>query len=173
MKRNKVFAVLCGAMMLCTTAFVSCGDEEEKEDKGDSRYAVKSKITSENSSAAALCNAVNAAIIEMDDEGIDTKYFISVSYNKGDDSVSLELDGKSSGEGEEKMMYEKISDYFNDVEKLDFEAKFYSGTCVAVACKENDTYTGSKPVVVTIDNYKDYSDDLEKALEDAVKKANG
>lgn len=34
MKRNKIFAVLCGAMMLCTTAFVSCGDEEEKRGQG-------------------------------------------------------------------------------------------------------------------------------------------
>ena len=173
MKRKKIFAVLCGAMMLCTTAFVSCGDKEEKEDKEDSRYAVRSKITAANSSAASLYDAINTAMTEMDEDGIDTRYYISVSHNKGDDSVSIELDGMSSGEGEEKMMYEKILNYFNDVDKLDFEAKFYSGTCVAVACKENDTYTGTKPAVATIDNYKDYSDDLEKALADAFKKAMG
>ncbi len=177
MKRNKVFAVLCGAMMLCTTALVSCeGSESDKDinskkdraQTNQSDYDLKTSLTKANSSASCLYDSINSVLIELDESGADVGAIKSISYNKGDATVTV-LTGSVV---DDTKIYRGIEEYFDDVNKLDFVASCDRGVCIAVACKEDDTYTGSKPTVVTTDNYKDYSDDLEKALADAVNKAN-
>lgn len=127
-------------------------------------YVKKSKVTSANSSAATLYDAINTVLTELDEEGEDVSALTSMSYNKGDSTVSV----SAIDEGE---VYLAIKDYFNDVNKLDFSATLEDGTCKAVACKKDSTYTGTKPIVVTKKNYEDYKNDLDKALADAVTKA--
>lgn len=135
-------------------------------------YVKKSKVTAANSSAASLYNAINTVLTELDEEGTDTGAFTSMSYTKKGTSVTLAsttTGTKPSVDGGE--VYKSLKEYFNDVDKLDFSAALDGGTCVAVACKQDSTYTGSKPSVVTRKNYKDYSNDLKKALDAAQKKA--
>ncbi len=143
---------------------------EQKEDEARrARREVKSKVTSANSASSSLYNAINTVLTEMDEEGVNTVIIEELSYSAGEHCVEVETTGGSiSVDGEE--IYKSLKEYFNDVDKLDFKAACDRGICIAVASKQNSKYTGSKPVVVTKDNYKKYSDDLDKALEDAIEK---
>lgn len=176
--KNKIIAVLCSALMICTTALVSCGDSESDKDANSKKdgvqtnqsdYELKNEITAANSSAASLYDSINTVLVELDENGVDVGTIKSISYSKGDSSVSIVANG-STADGSE--VYKRIKEYLDAVKELDFEAAIDGGVCVAVAAKSDSTYTGSKPNVVTVDNYKEYSDDLEKALADAVNKAN-
>lgn len=128
-------------------------------------YVKKSKVTAANSSAASLYDALNTVLTELDEEGVDTGDIKTVSGTKGGTvSVAVDLKGNDVG----KMLKE----YFNDYDKVDFEAACDGGVCIAVAAKADSTYTGSKPIVVTKKNYKDYSGaNWKKALDAAKKKA--
>ncbi len=133
-------------------------------------YVKKSKVTAANSSASSLYSAINTVLTELDEEGVDTGAFTEMSYSKGGTSVTLSTATKPTVDGAE--VYKSLKEYFNDVNKLDFKAALDGGTCVAVACKSDSTYTGSKPTVVTRKNYKDYSGTKwESALTAAKKKA--
>lgn len=146
--------------------------EQEEEDEREARpigYVVKSKVTAANSASASLYNAINTVLTEFDEEGYNIGVIETISYSKKEKSVKITTSGKKTeiGEGD---FYKSLKEYFNDVDKLDFKAVCKRGTCIAVASKQDSTYTGSKPTVVTKDNYKEYSDDLDKALKDAVEK---
>ena len=130
-------------------------------------YVKKSKVTAANSSASSLYSAINTVLTELDEEGYDTGKVTKMSYTKNGNSVTLGAEGDIDG----AEVYKSLKEYFNDVNKLDFEAAIDGGTCVAVACKQDSTYTGSKPTVVTRKNYKTYSDKLSDTLDAAVKKA--
>ena len=146
---------------------------EQKEDEARrARREVKSKVTSANSASSSLYNAINTVLTEVDEEGYDTSAIEMISYSKDEKSVEITTSGKKT-EIDEEDFYKSLKEYFNDVNEFDFKAACDGGICIAVASKQNSKYTGSKPVVVTKDNYKKYSDDLDKALEDAVEKAFG
>ena len=146
---------------------------EQKEDEARrARREVKSKVTSANSASSSLYNAINTVLTEVDEEGYDTSAIEMISYSKDEKSVEITTSGKKT-EIDEEDFYKSLKEYFNDVNEFDFKAACDGGICIAVASKPNSKYTGSKPVVVTKDNYKKYSDDLDKALEDAVEKAFG
>ena len=137
-------------------------------------YVKKSKVTAANSSAASLYNAINTVLTELDEEGVDTGAITGLTYKKKANTVTV---NKAAAAGSTEAapdsgseVYKSLKEYFNDVDKLDFKAACDRGICIAVASKQNSKYTGSKPVVVTKDNYKKYSDDLDKALEDAIEK---
>ncbi len=130
-------------------------------------YVKKSKVTAANSSAASLYDAINTILTELDEEGVDTGSIKTMDYTKGGSTVTVAaIAGVNGGE-----VYKGIKEYFNDVNKVDFKAKIDGGVCIAVAAKSDSTYTGTKPIVVTKKNYKDYSNDLAKALTAAEKKA--
>ncbi|MBO5319939.1 MAG: prepilin-type N-terminal cleavage/methylation domain-containing protein [Ruminococcus sp.] len=142
-------------------------------------YVKKSKVTAANSSAASLYNAINTVLTELDEEGVDTGEIKGLSYTKNSKSVTVSKSNaapagsadKDPDSGEE--VYKSLKEYFNDVDKLNFQANCEGGTCVAVACAQDSTYTGSKPTVVTRKNYKDYqgTDGITKALKEATEKA--
>ncbi len=139
-------------------------------------YVKKSKVTAANSSAASLYNAINTVLTELDEEGIDTGAITGLSYKKGDTSVSVNKAAAGSAAAAADSpaeVYKALKEYFNDVDKLNFEANCEGGTCVAVACAQDSTYTGSKPTVVTRKNYKSYQggEGIKKALSAATDKA--
>ena len=139
-------------------------------------YVKKSKVTAANSSAASLYNAINTVLTELDEEGIDTGEITGLSYTKNSKSVTVSKTAAGSAEttpDSPEEVYKALKEYFNDVDKLNFEANCEGGTCVAVACAQDSTYTGSKPTVVTRKNYKDYQgkEGIKKALEKATDKA--
>lgn len=131
-------------------------------------YVKKSKITSANSSAASLYDAINTVLTELDEEGVDTGAIAKIDHAKNATVVTFTTsDPKADG----TEVYKSIKEYFNEVKKVEFKSTIAGGTCAAVAVKQDSTYTGTKPTVVTKKNYKDYSNKLDKALEDATKKA--
>ena len=131
-------------------------------------YVKKSKVTAANSSASSLYSAINTVLTELDEEGVDTGAYTSMSYSKGGSSVTLSADADAVDGSE---VYKSLKEYFNDVDKLNFQAALDGGTCVAVACAQDSTYTGSKPTVVTRKNYKTYSGKIDDALSAAKAKA--
>lgn len=146
---------------------------EQKEDEARrARREVKSKVTSANSASSSLYNAINTVLTEVDEEGYDTSAIEMISYSKDEKSVEITTSGKKT-EIDEEDFYKSLKEYFNDVNEFDFKAACDGGICIAVASKQNSKYTGTKPTLITKDNYKEYSDDLDKALEDAVEKAFG
>lgn len=135
-------------------------------------YVKKSKITSANSSAASLYDAINTVLTELDEEGYDTGSIESIDHAKDAVTVTVADDADApTGLPNGGEVYKSIKEYFNEVKKVEFKSKIAGGTCAAVAVKQDSTYTGTKPTVVTKKNYKKYSNKLDAALTDAFKKA--
>ena len=133
-------------------------------------YVKKSKITSANSSAASLYDAINTVLTELDEDGVDTGAITKINHTKNATTVTF-TDTEADPTADGKEVYKSIKEYFNEVKKVEFKSTIVGGTCAAVAVKQDSTYTGTKPTVVTKKNYKDYSNKIDKALEDATKKA--
>ncbi|MDD7185499.1 MAG: type II secretion system protein [Oscillospiraceae bacterium] len=130
-------------------------------------YVKKSKVSSANSAAANLYKGINTALTEMDEEGYDTGAIKKVSGVAGAVKSS-----NSANAWDDKTFQTKIVKFFSDLDKLDFEASCEGGACIALACKQDSTYTGTYPGgIITSDNYTDYSNKLDVALAAAVKKA--
>lgn len=136
-------------------------------------YVKKSKITSANSSAASLYDAINTVLTELDEEGVDTGAIKSINHTKGATTCTV-AEEKEPAEGAKPdggEVYKSIKEYFNEVKKVEFKSNIVGGTCAAVAVKQDSTYTGTKPTVVTKKNYKKYSNKIDEALKDATAKA--
>lgn len=176
--KNKKVIILIVIAVVVAIAAVSgiliwkAVSEQKEEDARRARREVKSKVTAANSTSSSLYSAINTVLTEFDEEGYNIGVIETISYSKKEKSVEITTSGKKT-EIDEGDFYKSLKEYFNDVNKYDFKAACEGGTCIAVASKQDSKYTGSKPVVVTKDNYKEYSDDLDKALEDAVEKAFG
>lgn len=138
-------------------------------------YVKKSKVTAANSSAASLYDAINTVLTELDEEGYDTGLIKNISYTKGQTSVTLGGTGTSTGKPSGTDFYNSIKEYFNEVNKVNFQAQCEGGICIAVAAASDSTYTGTKPSIVTKKNYGKYSaantTALKTALDEAVKKS--
>lgn len=136
-------------------------------------YVKKSKVSSANSSASTLQKAINTALIEVDEETQDAGSITKIVSTKG--NASCTTTGLPTGYTD-TLVWAKIENYMEKAKNLQFEAKCEGAACVAVACRADNTYTGTAPGgVVTVDNYKSYNStndsNLSKALAGAVKKA--
>lgn len=129
-------------------------------------YVKKSKVSSANSAAANLYKGINTALTEMDEEGYDTGAIKTITGTAGAVSTSAEA-------WDDTTFKKKIVKFFSDLDKLDFKASCEGGACIALACAQDSTYTGTYPGgVVTSDNYTDYDGkDFDAALAKAVAKA--
>lgn len=131
-------------------------------------YVKKSKVSSANSAATSVQKAINTALIECDEEGLDAGGVKKLVYTGGN-SVSINTTA-SLPTGEK--MYKKIANYMDDINGIKFQATCEGGVCKAVAVAVDSTYTGTAPGgVVTVDNYKDYSDSKDGQLAAALTKA--
>ena len=139
-------------------------------------YVRKSKLSSAGSTASSIYKAVNSALTEMDEEDYDIgdTYKLIFTYVKGGhgtwSSAADTTEGsithiKSATQGESatdvaKVFEDKVRQFFSDIDKCKrgAQAQIASGSCVAVACATDATYTGTYPGgVVTNKNYKSYS----------------
>ena len=140
-------------------------------------YVRKSKLSSAGSTASSIYKAVNSALTEMDEEDYDIgdEYKLIFTYVKGGHGTWSSADAattagsithiKSATEGEDaaavaKVFEDKVRQFFSDIDKCKrgAQAQISSGSCVAVACATDATYTGTYPGgVVTNKNYKSYS----------------
>ncbi len=153
-------------------------------------YVRKSKLSSAGSTASSIYKAVNSAITEMDEEDYDIGdvYKLTFTYVKGGhgtwSSSAGSIDKIKSADSKEDaaavalVFEDKVRQFFADIDKCKrgAVAQISSGSCVAVACATDATYTGTYPGgVVTNKNYKSYSastaGNLDNALDAAYEKS--
>ncbi|MDE6519882.1 MAG: type II secretion system GspH family protein [Ruminococcus sp.] len=136
-------------------------------------YVRKSKLSSANTTASSVYKAINSALTELDEEGIDIGEDLYIKYN-GTAWSTEDTSGKLSGNlGATKKFDTKVANFFADITKVKegVQAVTANGGCVAVAIASDSTYTGTYPSgVVTSDNYTTYkgSANLKSALQHAV-----
>ncbi len=127
-------------------------------------YVKKSKVSSANSAASSVYKAINTALTELDEEGVDIGGTHILSFD-GDHwsgataSTGLAGTGIADGTGTTNSKLDtKVSNFFEDIKKVKYaQAAISGGTCLAVACAQDSTYTGSQPGgVVTTDTYEGY-----------------
>lgn len=83
MKNNKIIAVLCSTLMICTTALVSCGDSESSGDKDVTKKPVDSvSLDIDDRSSEFVGNWTATGV--MDKSGNVTSLEDFVKENGGD-----------------------------------------------------------------------------------------
>ena len=136
-------------------------------------YVKKSKISSANSSASSVYKAINSALTELDEEGVDVGGLWILKWDGSKWATDLSS-GLSSTAGEGRFD-KKVANFFEDISKMnDGLAAIKGGSCIAVAVASDSTYTGTYPGgLVTTDTYEAYSGDVGAAIEDAIMLAAG
>ena len=135
-------------------------------------YVRKSKISSANSTASSVYKAINSALTELDEEGIDIggSYQIYWNTTKWSSSNTSTTTPGSTTTGSDKLMgaadnstameslNKKTKNFFADITKVKSAgAQITDGNCVAVATATDSSYTGTYPAgIVTSDSYASY-----------------
>ena len=129
-------------------------------------YVRKSKVSSANSAANSLQKAINTALTEVDEETENAGYIKTITSG----SKTVTLAGKFHDIDEDKF-YEKLQNYMDKMDKIEFKAACNGGVCTAVACKQaSSKYWGTAPNgVVTVSTVDDF-DTLAKAYTGACSK---
>lgn len=126
-------------------------------------YVRKSKISSANTAASNVYKAINSALAELDEEGIDVSglYVLEYSTANGWKNYTADVLTDNIGkDGEDKKTFDKkIENLFGGINKMkSVKAQLAGGACVAVVSAQDSTYTGTYPGgVVTNETYKSYA----------------
>ncbi|MBP3243433.1 MAG: prepilin-type N-terminal cleavage/methylation domain-containing protein [Ruminococcus sp.] len=131
-------------------------------------YVRKSKISSANSTASSIYKAINSALTELDEEGVDIGALTKITISGGS-ATSAATSTALGADGDTKLT-NKIKNFFADIKKVkgETQAKIEGGSCVALAVCVDSTYTGTYPSgVVTSENYESYKDACSAALDKA------
>ncbi|MBE6857196.1 MAG: type II secretion system protein [Ruminococcus sp.] len=118
-------------------------------------YVKKSKVSSANSTASSVYKAINSALTELDEEGVDIGITKIVVWNGTAWTVSSTA---ANNAVTTTNFSPKVANFFSDITSVKrVDAQIVSGSCVAVAAANDSTYTGTYPgKVVTTDNYESY-----------------
>lgn len=130
-------------------------------------YVRKSKVSGANSAASTIQKAINTALVEMDEEGIDVggKYVLTGTGDKLAKAKSNDDDAK----WDDAKLQTKVGNYMDKAKNYKIDALCDGGVCQAVGAAKDSTYTGTAPAgVVSVDTYTKYSD---KKTLDAAKAA--
>ena len=144
-------------------------------------YVKKSKISAANSAASSVYKAINSALTELDEEGIDVGGDLILTYTGG--TTNKWASGTTTADTldavKDTAFKRKVANFFADITKeRNVKAAISSGSCVAVACCADSTYCGTYPAgVCTTDSYTDITPKgavvPAKALQAAVSIAEG
>ncbi|MBR1529938.1 MAG: prepilin-type N-terminal cleavage/methylation domain-containing protein [Oscillospiraceae bacterium] len=124
-------------------------------------YVKKSKVSSANSNAKSLFDAVSTSIVELDSEGYhfdkgDQDAIFAKAYNDGKDNptaATAPTDKTAALEADDDYLQWKVYNYFNGVLKLNGGYAWRITDMALVAAVVNDgTYTGAYPNGTTTDN---------------------
>lgn len=116
-------------------------------------YVKKSKVTTANTTAKSIYNALNSSLTDMDSEDKKIKDLGSSDYSSQSGSVWAQ-DSTYSGSSLINVLHKKVYGYFSDIAKVQ-EFAFTidaGGACVAAAAM-NGAYPGSYPKAMTVDDY--------------------
>lgn len=139
-------------------------------------YVRKSKISSANSAASSVYKAINSALTELDEEGIDVGGDYYLEYDGAAKTWSA-IGGKPAvfGSGTDDKLAKKVSNFFSDIVKMkEVKAAISGGSCIALASRQDSTYNGTYPSgVVTSDTFDTYKGDgqFETTFDAALSKA--
>lgn len=138
-------------------------------------YVKKSKISSANSSASSVYKAINSALTELDEEGVDVGGLWILTWDGSKWTGGATADDIKANIGADKRFDKKVANFFEDIKKIkDAKAAIKGGSCVALTVANDSTYTGTYPGgVVTTDTYEAYSGKVDDALKDALILASG
>ncbi len=120
-------------------------------------YVKRSRITTANSSAKSVFNALNVSIVELD----TTNFDVTVLMNK-----DIEATGKGiyackdtsivpspDVETLTKMLYARVAEYFSDIQRIeDIKYRFGAQGCIGVGIL-NRKYPGTYPMAITVNDY--------------------
>lgn len=118
-------------------------------------YVRKAKVSGANSAASTIQKAINTALVEMDEEGIDVggKYILA---GKGDNLAKKTADDDTKWDN--AKLRDKVGNYMDKAKNYDITALCDGGVCQAVGAAKDSTYTGTAPAgVVSVDTYTKYS----------------
>ncbi|HBB72810.1 MAG TPA: hypothetical protein DCZ71_09450 [Ruminococcus sp.] len=130
-------------------------------------YVRKSKISSANSTASSIYKAINSALTELDEEGVDVGASGVLKKTNATSAWSTAGSGTISSVPGGSRFDTKVANFFKDIKKVsnEIQAQLEDGSCVAVAVCTNSTYTGTYPSgVVTTDTYTSYKNAAGTAL---------
>ena len=126
-------------------------------------YVKKSKVSSANSNAKSLFDAVATSLVEIDSEGlvVDKGEYFYGDGSKADTSATA----TKSGSTEYKYLNHKIENYFAGVKDYvnkgaadkKFAGYYVDEMACTAAAMGDGVYRGGYPVAATVDNYKTYS----------------
>lgn len=131
-------------------------------------YVKRSKITSANSNAKQLYNAVQVAVTDLDSADEDITTLTTASGDNDTNTMSSQGDATSAQATVQTKMLAKVYSYFTDADKLTaWEIQFGDGTktdaagnviktgvCAGVGVM-NGAYPGSHPEQMTVEVYDD------------------
>ncbi|MBO4877062.1 MAG: prepilin-type N-terminal cleavage/methylation domain-containing protein [Ruminococcus sp.] len=133
-------------------------------------YVRKSKVSSANSTASSIYKAINSALTELDEEGVDIggniKFTKAAGVNSTNWTVAAGADAAAFSGSVSSRFNNKVMNFFSDLKKVKGECVAYSrdGSCVAVGVALDSTYCGTYPGgIVTTDTYKDFKGSAAKA----------
>jgi type IV pilus assembly protein PilA len=125
-------------------------------------YVRKSKISSANSAASSVYKAINSALTELDEEGIDVGGDYLLTYN-GTTKQWSAVGGMPTGftVGTDRKFDKKVTNFFSDIIKMKaVKAAVSGGSCIALASRQDSTYNGTYPAgIVTSDTFDAYKGD--------------
>ena len=140
-------------------------------------YVKKSKVSSANSAASSVYKGINSALTELDEEGIDVGGLYILTWTGGTTNAwsAAATTDMQAVVGSGKSFDNKVKNFFDDITKIqEAQCAIKGGTCVAIATRQDSTYTGTFPGgVVTTDTYADYSNKVGNALKNAIAVAAG
>ena len=128
-------------------------------------YVKKSKVSSANSNAKSLYDAVATSIVEMDSEGIvvdDGDYVRNAGASATGAFTKAQSDGATTAPASKKIdatadtnnnyLMHKVYNFFNGVEKLKGFGFVVEDMAVTGACTYDGAYVGAYPHSTTTDN---------------------
>jgi len=137
-------------------------------------YVRKSKVASANSTASSIYKAINSALTELDEEGVDIGGDIKFTKAAGAANTgwSMTTADASALTAASSRFNAKVLNFFSDLKKVKGAATAFSrdGSCVAVGVAIDSTYTGTYPGgIVTTDTYKSFKGKPAEAASEALK----
>lgn len=186
-KKSKAVIIVIVAVIIAVLAAagviiwkVISEQEEESRDKKPytgGNYAVKSKITSQDSAASALQKAFAVALEELDEEDWDLSYcgVIEIDGSWGDEDEEYKQPKKKvlTKENAKAALKDNVKYYFSSIKNVKKGAVYiYGGSCIGVICTTDGEYWGTYPAGAL--SYKEYKnadelitfEEVQEALEE-------
>lgn len=120
-------------------------------------YVKRSRISTANSAAKSVYNALNTSMVELDTANYDVQSLMNQDIEATGTEIygCKDFAGNSSPDAAtlKKMLYARVVEYFSDVQRVkDLKFRFGEQGCVGVGIV-NGKYPGTYPQAITVQDY--------------------